>query len=262
MQPSSDIPPAPLLQTIVAALDSLAGVERIWRHGLVHRGGPHYRLRGTTGPASIGEDECHLLGRLITRFAPSRCFVIGNGFGLSSVWIAKRMEATGGQTVVTLDNRSEGDGDRCFSIAAALTAHLECRILRNAYGASPRDLALHAQGERYDLIFIDGNHAHPHVVHDFRGAEPLLSEHGIVCWHDYWLPGVAESVADAQRRGMQCWLVRTSCEMVFGTRSPAVHAALRTLFESAEAPRRRWHPWARLRLTSAYLSAQLQQQRR
>src|SRR5688572_15930649 len=93
-----------LVLRVVTALESIAGLERIWKRGVVHHGGPHYRLHGTTGPVSIGEDECLILGRLIARFRPARCFIIGNGFGFSSAFIAKMMEANEGVSVITLDS--------------------------------------------------------------------------------------------------------------------------------------------------------------
>ena len=84
-----------LVQRIVVTLESIAGLDQIWKRGVVHRGGPHYRLRGSVGPVSIGEDECFILATLIARLRPAHCFVIGNGFWLSSAFIAKMMEANG-----------------------------------------------------------------------------------------------------------------------------------------------------------------------
>src|SRR5262245_56395794 len=115
-----------LIQSIVISLDSITGLDRIWNRGVIHRGGPHYRLRGTIGPVSIGEDECLILGTLITHFTPARCFVIGNGFGLSSVFIARMMEANGGESVITLDSKKEGDGERCFETAERLRILTHC----------------------------------------------------------------------------------------------------------------------------------------
>ena len=48
----------------------------------------------------------------------------------------------------------------------------------------------------YDLIFIDGDHLRDGVLSDINNCIPLLSEKGIVIFHDYtgsW-PGVAEAV--------------------------------------------------------------------
>ncbi len=190
-----------LIRHVVEALESIAGIERIWRRGLVHRGGPHYRLSATAGPVSIGEDECRILGRLIVRFRPAHCFIIGNGFGLSSVFIARMMEANAGMSVITLDSMSEGDGRRCADSAEQLRRRMDCRILRNEYGVSPQDIDRAAGAARYDLIFIDGDHSHPQVIDDFHGIEHLLGDESIVCWHDHWLHGVSECVAEAHRSG-------------------------------------------------------------
>src|SRR5207249_6239 len=118
----------------------------------VHRGGPHYRLRGAIGPVSIGEDECAILGKLIARFRPLNCFIIGNGFGLSSAFIAKMMEANGGASVLTFDSKAEGDGERCFATAEELRLRIDCRILRNEHAVSPQDIERINEGTLYDFI--------------------------------------------------------------------------------------------------------------
>ena len=246
-----------LVQRIVVSLESITGVERIWRGGVVHRGGPHYRLRGTTGPVSIGEDECFVLASLIARFRPAHSFIIGNGFGLSSVFIAKMMEANGGASVVTLDSKTEGDGERCFETAERLRIRLDCRLLRNVYGVSPQDIDKAGGGRSYDFVFIDGDHTHPQPTHDFRGVERLLHDNGVLLWHDYWLAGVSESVRVARQSGYRCVKVSSSCEIVVGARDDAVFRDIEALFDDAEAPSPRRHPWARVTLSRSFLWATL-----
>jgi predicted O-methyltransferase YrrM len=242
-----------LVDRIVVSLDSITGLEKIWRRGLVHRGGPHYRLLGTIGPVSIGEDECLILGKLITRFKPANCFVVGNGFGLSSVFIAKIMEVNGGVSVVTLDSKKEGDGERCFETAEQLRVSMDCRILRNKYGVSPRDIDKAGGSDRYDFVFIDGDHSHPQPTDDFHGVKHLLRKNGVLCWHDYWFAGVSESVAEAQRNRYQCVKINSSCEMVFGTRDEGVFREFGVLFDNAETPAPRSHPLARFMLTRSFV---------
>lgn len=246
-----------LVRSIVVTLESIAGLDQIWKRGVVHRGGPHYRLRGSIGPVSIGEDECLMLATLIGRFRPAHCFVIGNGFGLSSAFIAKMMEANGGLSVTTLDSKVEGDGERCFDTAETLRVRMACRILRNEHGVSPHDVERTAGGLSYDLIFIDGDHAHPQPTLDFHGVQHLLAPSGILLWHDYWLAGVAESVTEARRNGYRCVKVNSSCEMVFGTRDDSVFRDIEALFEDAETPRPRRHPWGRFVLSRSFLWATL-----
>ena len=188
-----------LVSAVVSSLQEIARLEPVLRRGMVHPGGPHYRLHGTTGPISIGEDECAVFGRLIAAFRPAHCFLIGNAFGMSSVFIAKMMELHGGESVVTLDDHSEGDGLRCFEMADRLRERMDCGLLVNKCGSSPGDIRWAAGRDAVDLIFIDGEHRHPQVTRDFQGVQELVREHTIVCWHDYWMPGIPESVAEAER---------------------------------------------------------------
>lgn len=241
-----------LVRRIVNTLEDFSGLDRIWKRGVVHSGGPHYRLRGTPGPVSIGEDECHLLGQLIRRFL-AHCFIIGNGFGLSGAFISKMMESHSGESVITLDSKVEGDGEACFLAAEHLRHRLECRLLRNKCGFSPQDIDRTVESPVYDLILIDGGHSHPQVTEDFSAVRRLLQDRSIVAWHDYWLPGVSESVAEAQRAGFRCLKLNSSCEMVFGTRDQAVFRAIESMFQDAEEPAPRRRPLAHLRLTRTFL---------
>lgn len=235
---------ARMVRDVVSTLETITGLDRIWKHGLVHHGGPHYRLRGRVGPVSIGEDECLIFGKLIGHFKPAHCFIIGNGFGMSSATIAKIMEANGGQSVITLDNRSEGDGERCFQIAEQLRVRLDCRILQNKAGSSPQDIERASEGCLLDLAFIDGGHLHPQATEDFLGIQPSLKQDAILCWHDYWLEGVSRSVAKAQSVGYRCAKIESSCEMVIGTKSDSVFRRIDSLFDDLSEPTPRHHPLA------------------
>src|SRR5262245_46552125 len=144
---------ATLVRSVVSGLDDVCRTERVFARGAVHAGGPHYRIAGTLGPISIGEDECAVFGRVVAAFRPARCFMIGNAFGLSSVFIAKAMELHGGVAVVTLDNQSEGDGALCVAVAGALRDRLGARLLLNRIGASPEDVPAAAGDALYDLVF-------------------------------------------------------------------------------------------------------------
>jgi hypothetical protein len=147
----------------------------------------------------------------------------------------------------------EGDGQRCFETAEQLRIWMDCRILHNKQGTSPQDIDTAVESTWCDLILIDGDHSHPQVINDFRGVQHLLREESIVCWHDGWLAGVFESVAEAQRVGYQCVKVNSSCEMVFGTRDDAVFREIGRLFDDAGMPTRRSHPLARLLLTRSFV---------
>ena len=239
---------AQLIKDIVQGLDEITGLDTVWKKGIVHTGGPHYRLKGTLGPVSLGEDECMVFGQLVDEFRPSNCFIIGNAFGMSSVFIAKIMESYGARSVITLDSKSEGDGERCFEAAAKLRERMNCRILKNKSGWSPRDIHQTVEDESYDLIFIDGDHSHPQVTLDLEGVQYLARQDTILCWHDYWLAGVPESVQAAQESGYHCIKINSSCEIVFGTRSEAVFKRIKATFSNTEEPHKRFRPKAYLKL--------------
>jgi predicted O-methyltransferase YrrM len=225
------------LVAVIAALDELTPLTLVWPSGLMNPGGPHRRLSDMPSPISIGEDECRVFGKVIASQKPEHCFIVGNAFGLSSAYIAHAMQANGGKSVVTLDSQTEGDGERCASIAHKLTDKLGLHILKNKKGFSPQDTAKSAEVALHDLIFIDGLHAHPQVIKDFEGLLPHASDHTIFVWHDFWMPGIPECVEVARQKGFRCLWVPTSCEMVLGTRDPEVFARLQKLFPAGEENR-------------------------
>jgi predicted O-methyltransferase YrrM len=240
-----------LMRALVKNFNDVSRLDIVWKHGVVHRGGPHYRLRGTLGPISLGEDECAVFGRFIKAFRPRNCFIIGNAFGMSSVFIAKMMERNGGTSVITLDSQSEGDGKRCFSTAAQISQRMDCRILKNKTGWSPNDIAAAVEDAKYDLIFIDGDHSHPQVTRDFEGIQRLVGDETTVCWHDYWMDGIPESVEVAESHGYHCIKVNSSCEMVLGTKNREVFDRICKLYSNTERPRKRRRTMAYLKLYSA-----------
>ena len=225
-----------LARDVITAMNEITRMERIWRRGLNHPGGPHYRIKGMFSPISIGRDEMVIFGRVIEHFRPSNCFIIGNAFGTSSVFIAKMMERCSGRSVVTLDDKSEGNGELCFTTAADLRRRMKADILTNKAGTSPRDVESAAEDESYDLIFIDGEHTHPQVTKDYVAIKPLVHEKSIICWHDYWMPGIPESVVVAEIEGFRCLKLESSCEMVLGTRDPGVHSEIERIFPGAKKP--------------------------
>jgi len=228
---STDGSPQAALERVVGALASIIPTTPVWSQGLVNPGGPHRRLKGHKYPISIGEDECLVFGRMIEALRPAHCYIIGNAFGFSSVYIADVMRTHGGESVTTLDNQSEGDGERMAAIAQQLSEKLGLEtLLHNRKGSAPQDIARTAERESYELIFIDGLHRHPQVTHDFNGVLPYVGDETIVVFHDSWIVGVPEAVDEAKQQGFRCLWVPTSCEMILATRSEAQFARLAEIF--------------------------------
>lgn len=218
------------LQRVVSALNELTETSLVWRSGLIHPGGPHRVLSGTLFPVSIGEDECAVFSRLIERFRPAHTFILGNAFGFSSCYIADVMRQHDGKSVVTLDSEVEGRGRMCAVIARQLAKRLQLSLLRNKKGESPADIPWAVETDRHDLVFIDGNHGHPHVTRDFNAILPYTYERTILVWHDFWLPGIFPCLRVAEKQGFRWLWLPTSCEMVLGVRDTNLFAELQRMF--------------------------------
>ena len=228
------------LTRVLGALDEVAETSLVWPTGLLNPGGPHRRIKGHLYPISIGDDECRVFGRLIERLRPEHCYIIGNAFGLSSVYVACMMRDNGGISVTTLDDRSEGQGERIAGIADALADKLELGgILQNRKGRAPGDIGTTAKQPRYELIFVDGLHRHPQVTRDFLGVLPYCADDTVVVFHDSWIAGVPEAVKEAKRRGLRCLWIPTSCEMILATTGQSLFADLETIFPEGDENRRR-----------------------
>ena len=212
----------------------------LWPRGCVNEGGPHRRLAGAPTPISIGEDECEVFGSVIERFKPKHCYIVGNAFGFSAAYIALAMRDIGAEHVVALDAESEGDGVELASVARGLAKKLQLDLLHIKKGASPQDVPSTVEADKYDLIFIDGNHNAPYVRNDLHGLLPYMHDGTVVVFHDYFIDGVRDGVAAASASGLHCLWLPTSCEMVLATRSQTQLDNLRELFpRSASVPRDR-----------------------
>jgi predicted O-methyltransferase YrrM len=219
------------LRLVVDTLEQIHEVGLVWPTGLINPGGPHRRLRGHLHPISIGEDECLAFGKLIEAFRPQHCYIIGNAFGLSSVYIANVMKRCGGKSVITLDNQCEGSGEKTAKIAQRLAEGAGVAdILKNKKGSSPEDISSSVEQPSYDLIFIDGMHQEPHATHDFEGMLPYAHPRSVIAFHDSWIPGVPAAAQRAKEKGFRNLWLRTSCEMIVSTRDPEDFKRLQALF--------------------------------
>lgn len=200
----------------------LKRVDIHYEKGAVNPGGPHYRARHRLSPISIGHDECLFLNKIVDAIKPQYTFVIGNAFGFSSVFLAM---ATGTQ-VVSIDNRTEGNGEECAAIAEWLAKQMGCTNLQQLRAESPQDVP-HVLGQnKIDLCLIDGAHAPPHPKNDTLAVIPHLSDKGVIVWHDGFAVGVKEAVVAARELGYDCREYPTSCVMNMGAKDASIHLSL------------------------------------
>jgi hypothetical protein len=85
------------------------------------------------------------------------------------------------------------------------TVHV-CDVIRPFRKASPAVTA-HLRHERFDLVFLDGDHTYEGLMADINAWLPLVRIGGILCGHDFGeqFPGVAKAVTIAL--GMDGWSV-------------------------------------------------------
>ena len=104
---------------------------------------------------------------------------IGSAWGYSCVVMAKVA-----RSVVSVDPHR--DYDSLATFLANLDAH-GVRDKVTEIVASSRDALpeLFAQGRRFDLVFVDGDHSAEQVAFDGLWSRHLLTPGGVIAFHDY-----------------------------------------------------------------------------
>ena len=73
---------------------------------------------------------------------------------------------------------------------------------------------LAAPGAPYDMIFIDGDHGRAGALHDSCLAWHLLSNRGVIFWHDYQIQDYFVHPRGAVPEALQEFQVRTAARIV------------------------------------------------
>lgn len=148
---------------------------------------------GPTISTSLTERETAELARLA---AFADVLEVGSAYGFSAITMALAGAAvTAVDPHVWLDSYGQMQANLgVYSVADQVTV-----LREGAETALPR---LAAAGQRYGLIWIDGDHSRDAVARDVRLALPLLAPGGVLACHDYGedtCPGVAEALDAWQR---------------------------------------------------------------
>lgn len=121
---------------------------------------------------------------------------IGSAYGYSAI-----VMALAGARVLAVDPHVQLDS--CGQMAANLNAYGvadRVGILRSDSGAAMP--ALDEDGRRYDVVWIDGDHAAATVTHDVLWGVRLLREGGTLALHDY-----DEDTCPGVRQALDAWRV-------------------------------------------------------
>jgi predicted O-methyltransferase YrrM len=119
---------------------------------------------------------------------------IGSAYGYSAV-----VMASASARVVAVDPHT------WLNSYDAMVANLDAYDLRDRVDIRRSDSwtvlpELHAQGKRFDLVWIDGDHEAPTVAHDVEWARKLLRDTGTLACHDY-----GEDTCPGVRQALDAW---------------------------------------------------------
>ncbi len=123
-----------------------------------------------------------LLKVLAKKFHASNYFEIGTWRGESVSNVAEIVEECYTLNLSDEEIRSRGMSEEYIGLHRHFSKN-NPRI-KHLYGDS-RTFDFSEFEGKFDLVFIDGDHHFDSVVHDTQTAFKLISERGIIVWHDY-----------------------------------------------------------------------------
>jgi predicted O-methyltransferase YrrM len=143
--------------------------------------------------------EVQMLASLTRHLKPRAVFEIGTYSGFTALHFAHNTEA--GAKIYTLDLPADyipASGPGKLSYDDKLVLELSQRNIHNRiFRGTPQEgkiVELFGDSRtfdytpyagRMDLVFIDGNHSYEYVRADTENAFRMLSEHGVIIWHDF-----------------------------------------------------------------------------
>jgi predicted O-methyltransferase YrrM len=150
-------------------------------------------------PIAIGEREGRALLAWVRNEGAARTLETGLGFAISTLFICEGLLANGGGKHVASDPfQFEGLPSHRTTYAGVGLQTLEDAGVRDLVEFHPEESQitlprLLADGQRFDLAFIDGNHRFEGVLLDLVYAGRLLKEGGVLFVDDTHLPGVGKA---------------------------------------------------------------------
>jgi predicted O-methyltransferase YrrM len=132
---------------------------------------------------------------LTKAFKPKSFLEVGTHIGASTLFIARALKSNGQGRVTTVDIYDVNDPvkalwKQCGASACPrdMLARAQCDDLVSfsAIGALPH---LEQTSEKYDFIFLDGDHSAPSVYNEIAAALNVLSPGGVILLHDVFPNG-------------------------------------------------------------------------
>lgn len=172
---------------------------------------------------NINPMEAQVLASLVTYFKPQTIFEIGTYNGFSAIHMEKNISE--GAVIYTLDlplDRTHINlkNDLIEAHQDILTMDIKTkRYFHNVEGGN-RIKELYGDSltfdfspyyQKVDFVFIDGNHSSFYVKSDSENAFKMLTERGVILWHDYDFihPAVYKLVNELARTRTIFYIERT-----------------------------------------------------
>lgn len=183
------------------ALDELVSVTTVRQviERLVRDGTTVARSDGTVHslfPVATSAAEGEALRSWVTREAANQTIEVGLGYGISALFICEGLLANGGTNAehVVIDPHQNTRFANC-GLQFLDDAGIADMVVFHAGESQVVLPRLLAEGRRFDLGFVDGNHRFDAVFVDLVYLGRLLSAGDIVFVDDYQLPAVARAAS-------------------------------------------------------------------
>lgn len=131
-------------------------------------------------------DVCVIL-HLIRRYGPTRFLEVGTHWGVTTRILATKFPELKITTVdpgdkVPLEDRPANQSAEFLpqhEIGKLVLDYNNVEVIREPF------TSVDWGSRRFEMIFVDGNHSLPHVFEDSRLALSLVTDPGVIIWHDY-----------------------------------------------------------------------------
>jgi predicted O-methyltransferase YrrM len=153
--------------------------EALVEHRVQHPNG-HYIAVG----ANISSENSEALYRFLLQRRPTLVVEVGMAYGVSTLTILSALQANGVGHLISIDPYIGWPTGRIVAlhqISRAGLSHLHEHRHACSHESLPKLLA---EGQRPDVVYIDGNHNFDYAFTDFFFADKLLPVSGVVAFND------------------------------------------------------------------------------
>lgn len=145
-------------------------------------------------PASISHDDGAAIYKVITDFNARRTLETGMAFGVSSLFILQALKDNGGQLHVSIDPYQQTWWHNVGLANVERAGFASCHRFFNTHsGYAMTELI--KNDERFDALFIDGNHRFEYSLFDVILGDRLLNKGGCMILHDTWMPSIQKVIS-------------------------------------------------------------------